>query len=490
MRSVLLVAPMHVSRQRTGPAIRYWELARVLSAVAQVTLLVPDEEHPVHPAFAVLGDDQEDLGSLLERHQIVVVQGPAIQKHPQLAEVLAAGGHHLVVDLYDPITLEILGTSHARETGRWLYVEYEALLNEQLRLGDFFLCASERQRDYWLGALAAVGRINPDTYDGSDLRHIIDVVPFGLPSQPPHAGRPAFRGTLSGIAPGDRVILWGGGLWEWLDPLTPIQAMERVVARHPNAVLVFFEQEQQQLTVIEQAKHLAGEMGLLGRQVISARWLPPEQWQAALLEADVGLSFHPASLETRFAFRTRLLDYIWAGLPIVTAAGDVLSELVSSHGLGHVVEPGDTEALACALIALLDEPDARGARRGAFHHVAEQFQWERVSQPLQRFCQQPWRAGDAGSFGERWQSAQGDRVLSDAAHAERRLADTGARLRTLVAERAQAVQRADRLQAQVEDLTRRLQHSEKQLQASSELHARPWLDRMRQTLDRLRSGRS
>ena len=27
--------------------------------------------------------------------------------------------------------------------------------------GDFFVCASERQRDYWLGMLAAEGRITP-----------------------------------------------------------------------------------------------------------------------------------------------------------------------------------------------------------------------------------------------------------------------------------------------------------------------------------------
>jgi uncharacterized coiled-coil protein SlyX len=240
--------------------------------------------------------------------------------------------------------------------------------------------------------------------------------------------------------------------------------------------------------VIEQAKHLAAEMGLLGRQVVFADWLPPEEWEACLLEADIGLSFHPASLETHFAFRTRLLDYVWAGLPVVTAAGDVLSDLVLTHGLGHVVEPGDAEALASALIALLNEPDARGSRREAFRQVAGQFQWERVSQPLRRFCQQPWRAGDAESYAERWQAAQGDRALSDAAYAERRLADTQARLRALAAKHNQAIGRSDRLQAQVEDLTRQLQQSEKQLQASSERHAQPWLDRMRQALDRLRSG--
>ena len=34
-------------------------------------------------------------------------------------------------------------------------------LNQQLRRGDFFLCASEKQRHFWLGQLAGVGRLNP-----------------------------------------------------------------------------------------------------------------------------------------------------------------------------------------------------------------------------------------------------------------------------------------------------------------------------------------
>jgi glycosyltransferase involved in cell wall biosynthesis len=489
MRSVLLVAPIPIDQQQTGPAIRYWELARVLSADHEVTLLVPNDDHPIHSDFAVLSRAQASFDSLLEENQIIIIQGPAIQAHPQIAKLPSTGNSYLVVDLYDPITLEVLETDRGGEMGRWLHLEFESLLKEQLRLGDFFLCASERQRDYWLGALFALGRINPDTRDGGDMRRLIDVVPFGLPAEPPRHRGPVLKGVLPGIAPDDRVILWGGGLWEWLDPLTPIHSMKQVAERHPNARLVFFKSDRR-LAAPQQAQETAAEAGLLGHTVVFADWLPPAQWGGCLLEADIGVSFHPSSLETHFAFRTRLLDYIWAGLPIVTAAGDVLSDLVLSHGLGHVVEPGDPEGLASSLIALLDEPDARGARRGAFRHVAEEFQWERVSQPLRRFCQQPWRAGDAGSLGERWQAAQGDHALSDFANAERRLADTQARLQTVIAERVQTAQRADRLQAQVEDLTRRLQQSEKQLQASLERRDQPWLDRMRQTLDRLRSGRS
>jgi hypothetical protein len=465
----------------------------VLSAEQKVTVLVPNADHPTHPQFTVARSGEEELDGLLATHQVVVVQGPGLQRYPRLAQALATGQHHLVVDLYDPITLEqleidnVVTPSVVSPQGRWLNVEYTALLNEQIRLGDFFLCANERQRDYWLGALAALGRINQDTYEGGDLRRLIDVVPFGLPAparppQPEHNAGPVLKGLLPGIAPGDRVILWGGGLWEWLDPFTPIRAMEQVRVAHPTSHLVFFESARFQPPIAGQVRQLAADRGLLGREVVFADWLPPEQWSNCLLEADVGLSFHPASIETHFAFRTRLLDYIWAGLPIVTAGGDVLSEQVATCGLGYVVEPGNAEALAAALIALLVEPDARHSRQAAFHQVAEQYRWKRVAAPLVRYCGEPWHAGDAGrNVYQRWQEVERERLVSEAASARRQLAELetlrqdaagadplpGPSGRDLQrAERDRASQQAAELQVQVDDLARRLQHSETQLQAA------------------------
>jgi glycosyltransferase involved in cell wall biosynthesis len=477
--AVLLVAPVPITTHRTGPAIRYWELARVLSAGQKVSVLAPNADHPTHPQFNVCACAEDELDGLLAAHQVIVVQGPGLQRHPRLAQALAAGQHYLVVDLYDPITLEqleidkVVTTSAVPLRGRWLNVEYTALLNEQIRLGDFFLSANERQRDYWLGALAALGRVNQDTYDSGDLRRLIDVVPFGLPApgrppvsrpplpeQPKQDTRPVLKGVLPGIAPSDRVILWGGGLWEWLDPLTPIRAMAQVRIADPTARLVFFESARFQPPIAGQVRQLAADMGLLGREVVFAEWLPPEQWSNCLLEADVGLSFHPASIETHFAFRTRLIDYMGAGLPIVTAGGDVLSEQVAACGLGYVVEPGNAETLAAALIALLAEPDARRSRQAAFHQVAEQYRWERVAAPLVRYCREPWRAGDAESnVYQRWQQVERDRLISEAAGAWRRVAEIETQYQDVAAERDRVCQQAD-------DLARRLQHSETQFQAA------------------------
>jgi hypothetical protein len=130
---------------------------------------------------------------------------------------------------------------------------------------------------------------------------------------------------------------------------------------------------------------LARELGLEGRRVhFHDGWVPYAERGAWLLDADLGVSAHPAHLESRFAFRTRIVDYLWAGLPVVTTGGDALGELVRARGLGRTVAPGDAEAFAAACAQLLDGGAA--AERAAARTVAEELRWERVVEPLREFC--------------------------------------------------------------------------------------------------------
>ena len=55
-------------------------------------------------------------------------------------------------------------------------------------------------------------------------------MPFGLSARPPVHERAVLKGVWPGIGADDQVLLWGGGIWRWLDPLTPIRAMERLTA--------------------------------------------------------------------------------------------------------------------------------------------------------------------------------------------------------------------------------------------------------------------
>jgi hypothetical protein len=88
------------------------------------------------------------------------------------------------------------------------------------------------------------------------------------------------------------------------------------------------------------------------------------------------------------------VDYLWAGLPVVTTAGDHLGDLVEAHGLGRTVPVGDAEAMAVVILEFLAQSNLRERYAPAFRQVATSYTWERVAAPLATYCRQPWRAAD------------------------------------------------------------------------------------------------
>lgn len=144
------------------------------------------------------------------------------------------------------------------------------------------------------------------------------------------------------------------------------------------------------MSMTEQAVDLARELGLEGRTVFfNPGWVPYAERAAYLLDADLGVSCHFDSVETRFAFRTRLLDYLWAGLPIVTTGGDVLADLVEERRLGRTVGAGDVAAWVEAVEALLDDREVYDAARRNVEAVREDFAWPAVVEPLIRLLEAP-----------------------------------------------------------------------------------------------------
>src|SRR5258708_27001703 len=98
------------------------------------------------------------------------------------------------------------------------------------------------------------------------------------------------------------------------------------------------------------------------------------------VEADSGIRLPRDDIETRFSFRTRVLDYLWAGLPVVTTRGDSMADLVANHDLGAVVEYGDVPGLTLALQSLAGTDRRReGAARSPT--PAPALPWSRLSAP-------------------------------------------------------------------------------------------------------------
>jgi hypothetical protein len=396
--AVLIVSHDVVGPLMAGPGIRYWEIASALARRGlEVALAAPEGSELGGAPFEGLTyrPGGAELSRAASRARAVMVTGPILEQFPELKGL----GRPLVVDLYDPFLFENLHRLRG-SAERWPHhMGGLRVLAEQARCGDWFVCANERQRDLYLGMLATWGRVNPIAYDADPtLRELLDVVPFGLPAEPPRPG-PALRDALPGIGRDDRLIVWNGGPWDWFDPPTAVRAMARLARERPDARLVFLGTRHPNPAVGEppmaaRTRALADDLGLTDRRVFFREWTPYRERGAFLLEADAAVSLHLLGVETRYASRTRLLDWIWAALPGVVTEGDAIGDDLAARGLAVAVPPGDEVAVADALARLLDDSRYRDRRRAAFAALAEALSWDRCIEPLARFLAAPRRAAD------------------------------------------------------------------------------------------------
>ncbi|MDQ3403257.1 MAG: glycosyltransferase [Actinomycetota bacterium] len=401
-RRVLVITGDAISERMAGPAIRAWHMTDVLAAEHDVRLVTVNPVcAPPETPFPVLRSSRRDLEQHVDWADVVVLQGHAMELVPGLKK---PGSTKIVVcDIYDPMHLELLeqGKDNVAEQRGLDLIGVTKVLNTQLERGDYFICASERQRHFWLGHLMSLGRLTPDLYDTDPtLRSFLGVVPFGLPGKPPQQSRSPIKGGIPGIANGDKVILWAGGVYSWFDPLTLITAVGTLARRRPDARLVFLgmkhpNPEVPEMDIGAQVRALSARLDLTGKHVFfNETWVPYEQRQDWLLDADCGVTTHYEHMETTFAFRTRVLDYLWAGLPIVTTDGDSFADLVRQERLGVVVSAQDPDALADALEQVMyDAEFARGCQE-RIAVVRERFTWENVLAPLAAFCRNPRPAVD------------------------------------------------------------------------------------------------
>ena len=396
---ILVVTTDRVGEAMAGPGIRAFELSRLLAdAGHDVVLASPYPLDRATPGFrSALVGDRSALEPLVGASDVVVGIAGCLHHHGWIGEVDDVA---VVIDAYDPTALEALerhlGAPEAEREGAW--ADGLAQMVAPLRWADLVLCASTRQRDLLTGILLALGRVNPDTY-GADptLGDLLAVVPFGLPDAAPEVpATDPLRGPDRPVAADATVLLWAGGIYDWLDPLTLVEALplldDDVVAVFPG--VAHPTPGVGPMGMVERVRARADELGLTGRRVIFGDgWVPYDERAGWLLSADVGVSLHGRHLETTYAFRTRMLDYLWTDLPIVCSDGDALADLVRSEGLGEVVPPGDPEALARAVVVMRD-PERRAAQRAALAAVAERFRWPVVAAPLLDWAEDPSRAAD------------------------------------------------------------------------------------------------
>lgn len=403
MTKVLIITEDYVDSNMGGVGMRYWEFAHALSKHCRVTLAIPNVTDLQSDRVNLVSFELKtgDIRSLAQAADVILTHGFVLHFHPYLVELAIP----LVVDLYNPYLLENLVMYSEGDLENWLpaYEEYMRVQLEMLRFGDYFICGNERQRDYWLGWLHAQKRLNPHTYrDDPGFRNLIDIVPSGIQNDRPNQNKPVLRGVIPGISPGDRIVLWSGGVWDWLDPLTPIRAMALLAPRYPDLKLYFLGTRHPNpvvpdMVMVEKAIELSRELGLYEKSVFFGSWVPYQERENYLVEADLAVLAHQGHIETHFSFRTRLLDCIWAGLPIVVTGGDAMADWVKEHNIGVVVPEFDDMLMAEAIEKVIWQTEL-SVYSQAFEHLRANLAWDKVIQPLLAFCLTPKFAPDKGLY--------------------------------------------------------------------------------------------
>lgn len=385
-----MICPEPIRRLTAGVGTRFVALAEVLSRAGHdVTLAIPNdpaEAEAVKPPIGLVQATPDTLGAQADGHDWVLIHGHLGNHYLSQRDDLP-----VVVDLYDPFLVENL--HYHRELGFKPYRTDHATWKLQLGRGDFFLCSSAQQRFFYLGWLGALGRVNPLILeDDPELQGLITELPFGTPREgpPPRKRDPGFLQGVSEEAP----VLYFGGIYDWYDPEVVLRALPSIIESEPEVVVVFVDHphpEDTPLSAAEMARRIAEEKGLLGSSVRFESWRPYDRRFDLALAADLAVVTHRPGLETDLSLRTRMVDLLWLGLPVVATRGGAMSGIVEAVGAGRIVAPGDAAELAAAVVALLADPDARERAGAAGRRWAESRRWEKVSKPLLDFAAAPRR---------------------------------------------------------------------------------------------------
>ena len=388
-----------------GPGIRAWEMARALGN-RNIRVILASPFPSARKASNVSThtfswEAPETLLRLVQGADAILMTGPVLARTVHLLGTPI--GKPIIVDLYDVAEIEQIMLSVSSDDR--LLDTSPVLLNElhtYLLAGDHYICASERQLDYWLGGLMAAGRLSASTLGGSfSLDQLICIVPFGVPDESPRAHANVLKSVVPGIRREDKVVLWGGGIWDWTDPFTLIEALDIVLKNRDDVRLVFGALHHFDPRVVPpmgaatRFGDLCRKRGLLGRHVFFLDWYPYDQRSAYLLEADVGVSLHKQTLEGRYAVRAHHLDYLWTSLPCVLTEGDSLGALLGEAGLAQLVLPGDVDGVASALLAAIADGESRQDIHQRTSHYVDQLRWSAVVEPVVRFVQEPRLARDS-----------------------------------------------------------------------------------------------
>ncbi len=361
---IISLGPVPVSGLKImeGGGLRNWGLARGFASLhenLEVVLTFPSWFHNISNLGEFSGvnvitwKDENELLEQVGDFDIVI----ASYCFGGLSRAIAnkiSNNQTLIFDCYVPIHPEVCARNSKDRISEFLnYQNDKKIWNDVILKADFLLCASEQQKNYYFGLLFGLGKINPINYDTSDN---LIVAPFGLDGGdvPKVKNKPITKILKNN----SYKILWFGGVYPWFDLEIILGALKIIRISVKNIELVIvgaknpFNNHPDFLDASNRVIDLA-QSSEYSEFVHLADWVPYEDRYDWYLDSDLMVCFNRDGIENRFAWRTRLLDYLQCEVKFVTNGGDPISDLLIESGLAHKVNFNSDYELANQLLKII-----------------------------------------------------------------------------------------------------------------------------------------
>src|SRR5262249_49185549 len=143
-------------------------------------------------------------------------------------------------------------------------------------------------------------------------------------------------------------ILWFGGIYPWFDARGLVDAVAQVNRQMPVKLIIVGARNPFNVHPDLLAKHQElvdyVQRPQYQHLVIMQDWVDFQQRAGWYLDADLVVMVNKPGDENALSWRTRLVDFTWAGVPIVTNGGDPLGEELCAAGAAArftSLEPGE-----------------------------------------------------------------------------------------------------------------------------------------------------
>jgi glycosyltransferase involved in cell wall biosynthesis len=179
----------------------------------------------------------------------------------------------------------------------------------------------------------------------------------------------------------ESVVIWVGGFYPWHDLDLLVESFARVISRHPNARLILVGDGQTRPAVESKIRQYGLQQSVIMTGAVAHARVPE---MLSIADVAVVPAAPVAASQGGTGTPLKLLEYMAAGKAIVATALNQAAEVIGHGQNGLLVEAGDVNRFAEAILTLLND---RGERvrlgQNARQRAIELYSWEQYTKRLE-----------------------------------------------------------------------------------------------------------